>query len=96
MNEIIETYYWCIENKIYIPDEGDHLLSLTELILKRYKRKSYLYFLYYSNHFIYNEIKNQMKLEKYLIHYYCSFLDKIIIKKKLCFDIRYIIVSFLV
>ena len=95
--EFLDFYKWGVYNHIILPAEGDHLLTLTELIYKRYSRKVYLTFLYFSEHNIYGELQKQMLKEGRLIEYWITILNHIIRNnKKLCYDVRYIIIKYLV
>ena len=48
--EFLDFYKWSVYNHIILPAEGDYLLTLSELIYKRYSIKVYLTFSYYSEY----------------------------------------------
>ena len=101
MNEFIRLYRWGLINRVIKPEyedyKNDHLLTIEQLMIKRYKRKSYLFFEYYSefdNFFV--STGKKMHLEKVKINYFIVIFNKIIEKTGLSYDLRYIFVSFLV
>jgi len=100
--EFLDLYKWGVYNHIILPDKGDHLLTLTELILKRYARKAYLTFSYYSEyniamkHNIYVKLQKQMLNEEKQINYWITIVNQVIRNKQLCYDVRYIIIKYLV
>ena len=79
MNTFIDFYKWGVHNRIILPDHGDHLKTLEELIIKRYKRKSYLcfeYFYEFDNFFV--STSKKMHLEKVKINYFIVIFNNII------------------
>ena len=79
MNTFIDFYKWGVHNRIILPDHGDHLKTIEELVIKRYKRKSYLFFEYYSefdNFFV--STSKKMHLEKVKINYFIVIFNNII------------------
>ena len=95
--EFLDFYKWGVYNHIILPAEGDYLLTLSELIYKRYSRKVYLTFLYFYEHNIYGELQKQMLNEEREIEYWITILNNVIRNnKKLCYDVRYIIIKYLV
>ena len=94
-NDFIQHYKWCLRNKIVLPESGDEQHTLEELIIKRYKRKTYLTFRYYSENKIYNELKTQMLAERCRLEYWITIVNLIIRNTKLYYDLRYIFVRFL-
>ena len=100
-SEFLDFYKWGVYNHIILPAEGDDLLTLTEIILKRYARKAYLTFSYFSEynivkHNIYVKLQKQMLNEEKQINYWITIVNQVIRNKQLCYDVRYIIIQYLV
>jgi len=99
--EFLELYKFGICNRIIKPEYEDYSdnykLTITELVIKMYKWKLYLTFMfYYEYDGFFNELEKQMQREKSKIEYYIILLNKVIANTKLSFDLCYIFVSFLV
>ena len=71
------------------------VLEIEQLILKRFRRKTYLTFMFYYHNKFYKETWDLMIIERQQIEYWVSILNQIIRKKKLCYDIRYIIIEYI-
>ena len=99
--EFLHLYKFGIYNRIIKPEYEDYFddykLTIAELVIKRYRRKLYLTFVFhYSYDSFFTTLKKQMNKEKSKIEYYIILLNKVISHTKLSFDLRYIFLSFLI
>ena len=99
--DFLRWYKFGVYNRIIKPEYEDYFddykLTITELVLKRYRRKLYLTFIfYYEYDSFFANLKQHMTNDKHKIEYYIILLNKVIENTKLSFDLRYIFVAFLI
>ena len=99
--EFLHLYKFGIYNRIIKPEYEDYFddykLTIVELVIKRYRRKLYLTFMfYYEYDSVFPNLTKQMIKNISKIEYYVILLNKVIENTNISFDLRYLFISFLV
>ena len=95
MSTFIEHYKWCVQNNILLPSHGDQFKTIEEMIIQRFQRKTHLTFMFYYHNKFYKKTWDLMMTERQKINYLITIINQIIRKKKLCYDMRYIIIKYI-